>query len=242
MMAQLGVYCILVVASSVAGGLIPLIWHGSRARMPDLLCISAGFMVGAIFFHMLPEAIELLGRNASYGLLAGFIFLYILERFMRIHACEGDDCHVHDLGALAYIGMSIHTLTDGLALGAAMIDPALGFTVFLAIIAHKLPSAFSLSAVLAHSGYTRRRIIVLMAFFGLLVPAGAAIFMLAEKVFHCQGLEGYAVAFACGSFLHIALSDLIPEMHRAGSSRVLHTALFLGGVGVMLVLSLVAGH
>jgi zinc and cadmium transporter len=241
-MSAVFAYSALILAASVAGGLVPLKWHGSRDRLPFLLSLSAGLMVGAIFFHMLPEAIELMGRGASVGLLAGFLFLYVLERFMQIHACEGDACGVHELGMLAFIGMSIHTLTDGLALGAGMHGVTLGFSVFLAILAHKVPSAFSLSSILAHAGYGVKKIIIMLVVFALLVPAGVVVYALLERVLPGAPLEGFFVAFACGSFIHIALSDLIPEMHRTGKTRYMHTFLFLGGVAVMAGLSLLMGH
>jgi zinc and cadmium transporter len=235
------VYSLLILAASIAGGMLPLKWHGSRDQLPSLLSISAGFMVGAIFFQMLPEAIELMGVGASVGIMTGFLFLYILERFMTIHACEGDECGVHELGLLAFLGMSIHTVTDGLALGAGMHSAPLGFTVFLAIIAHKLPSAFSLSTILVHARYSMARIMVMMCIFALLVPAGVGVYALIELAFPSLPVEGFFVAFACGSFLHIALSDLIPEMHRAGKARYLHTAFFLAGIAAMALLKHLCG-
>ncbi|MFA6033404.1 MAG: ZIP family metal transporter [Myxococcota bacterium] len=244
MALTVSLYCVVILLSSVFGGLLPLKWHGSAERIPDLLCVSAGFMVGAIFFHMLPESIELLGRGASIWLLAGFLFLYVLERFMTIHMCEGEGCDVHDMGMLAYIGMSIHTITDGLALGASMVNPAVCFSVFLAIAAHKLPSAFSMSTILSHAGFSLRRIVFMTLGFALLVPAGVILFQGFQSLFPSIDMEGPAVAFACGSFLHIALSDLVPEMHRAGKKRYLHTVFFLLGIAVMFALSFIfrEGH
>ena len=236
-------YSALILFGSIVGGVIPLKWHShGRDRLAFLLSVSAGFMVGAIFFHMLPEAIELFGHNASLGLLSGFLFLYVLERFMTIHVCEGEECGVHELGLLAFVGMSVHTLTDGLALGAAMRTPALGFSVFLAIIAHKIPSAFSLSTILAHGGYRVRNIVLMMAGFALLVPAGVGVYAALRAALPELPVEGFAVAFACGSFLHIALSDLIPEMHRAGTNRYIHTGLFLSGIAFMAALAHFVPH
>lgn len=236
-------YSVLILVASIAGGLLPLLWHSrDRSRLAYLLSVSAGFMVGAIFFHMLPEAIELFGHNASLGLLCGFLFLYILERFMTIHVCEGPECGVHELGLLAFAGMSVHTITDGLALGAAMRTPALGFSVFLAIIAHKVPSAFSLSTILAHAGYSMKKIIVMMVAFALLVPLGVSLYAGLRAALAALPVEGFAVAFSCGSFLHIALSDLIPEMHRTGSNRYAHTGLFLAGIAAMAALGQLFPH
>jgi len=208
-----------------------------------MLNLSAGFMVGAIFFHMLPEAIEIGGKNSSIWILSGFLFLYVLERFMTIHACEEEECSVHEIGHMAFLGMSIHTVTDGFALGAAVLySPVLGFSVFIAIIAHKFPNAFALSTILSHSGYSIRKILMMMFAFAMLVPIGAVLFICLSRVYTKLPVEGFFVAFSCGSFLHIALSDVIPEMHKVGRNRYYNTLLFLGGAALMALLSIYAGH
>jgi zinc and cadmium transporter len=94
---------------------------------------------------MLPEAVELGGARTLPAVLLGFLALYLLERFVLIHICgepgmnqalstatvhhphqhpghvHGDEagCEVHTLGLAAWVGMSIHTMVDGFALGAA---------------------------------------------------------------------------------------------------------------------------
>ena len=44
-------------------------------------------MLGASFFHMLPEAVELGGVATVPAVLLGFLTLYLLERFVLIHIC-----------------------------------------------------------------------------------------------------------------------------------------------------------
>ena len=140
-------------------------------------------MLGAAFFHMLPEAVHLGGPDVIPWAVAGFLFLFLLERFVLVHVCaepgpserllghpappphglrehaghdhahEATGCDVHTLGLAAFVGLSLHTLVDGFALGAAQSDPALGLLVFVAILAHKIPSSVSLTAILRAEGY-----------------------------------------------------------------------------------------
>ena len=44
-------------------------------------------MLGAAFFHMLPEAVEAGGAAAVPFVVVGFLFLYLLERFVLVHVC-----------------------------------------------------------------------------------------------------------------------------------------------------------
>jgi hypothetical protein len=180
----LAAYSGAILTGSLAGGVLPLL--GKRTRSDALLSFSAGVMLGAAFFHMLPEAVHLGGPDVIPWAVAGFLFLFLLERFVLVHICaepgpserllghpappphglrehaghdhahEATGCDVHTLGLAAFVGLSLHTLVDGFALGAAQSDPALGLLVFVAILAHKIPSSVSLTAILRAEGYGRR--------------------------------------------------------------------------------------
>jgi zinc and cadmium transporter len=195
----LGAYAGAILMGSVAGGALPLL--GRMERSDALLSFSAGVMLGAAFLHMLPEAVAGAGMSAMPVVLGGFLFLFLVERLVLVHVCaepgpsprllahpppppedvrshpghehahEATGCDVHTLGLAAVVGLSLHTLVDGFALGAANTEPSLGLLVFLAILAHKIPSSFSLSAILRAEGYRRGRALLMNASFALMVPA-----------------------------------------------------------------------
>jgi zinc and cadmium transporter len=151
---------------------------------------------------------------------------------------EGIACDVHTFGLAAWIGMSVHTLVDGFALGAASVDPELGALVFLAILAHKIPNSFSLSAILLSEGYGRGKAVVMNAAFALMVPIGAGIYMLVREAVHVQKFAPIALAASAGTFLHLSLSDILPDLHRRGGSRWRLSVAMVGGLAVMGALTL----
>ncbi|HEY6098798.1 MAG TPA: ZIP family metal transporter [Anaeromyxobacter sp.] len=151
---------------------------------------------------------------------------------------EGIACEVHTLGLAAWVGMSVHTLVDGFALGAASVQPELGALVFLAILAHKIPNSFSLSAILLSEGYSRGKAVVMNAVFALMVPLGAAVYLLLRETVHVQKFGPLALAASAGTFLHLSLSDILPDLHRRGASRWRLSAAMVGGIGLMGALSL----
>ncbi len=275
MSAALSLYTGAILLGALAGGALPLF---SRLRRSDLLLsFSAGIMLGAAFLHMLPEAVEGAGGAAVPFVLVGFLFLYLLERFVLVHVCgepgpnarlstggapltphdphdhdphesphvhaEGTGCDVHTLGLAAWVGMSMHTLVDGFALGAASVQPDLGALVFLAILAHKVPNSFSLSAILLAEGWGRGRAVLMNAAFALMVPVGAAIYLVLRDIVHVQTFAPLALAGSAGTFLHLSLSDILPDLHRRGGSRWRLSAAMVAGIAVMGALSLLrAGH
>ena len=275
----LALYTFAILAGALVGGSLPLIGRMGRSDLG--LSFSAGVMLGAAFFHMLPEAVEGGGAAVVPFVLAGFLVLYLLERFVLVHVCaepgpnerlstagaplphhelepaeeharhaladdhahvhphghvEGTGCDVHTLGLAAWLGMSAHTVVDGFALGAASVQPELGVLVFLAILAHKVPNSFSLSAILRAEGYSRGKALAMNAAFALMVPVGAGLYVVARQVVRAEAFTAYALAASAGTFLHLSLSDILPDLHRRGGSKVLLTGALLAGVALMWAL------
>jgi zinc and cadmium transporter len=271
--AALSVYTGAILLGALAGGALPL--FASVRRSDLLLSFSAGVMLGAAFFHMLPEAVERGGSAAVPFVVVGFLVLYLLERFVLVHVCaepgpnrrlstagaplprpahdhdhdhdhphhdhgdpDGTGCDVHTLGLAAWVGMSAHTLVDGFALGAASVTPELGVLVFLAILAHKIPNSFSLSAILLSEGYSRAKAVVMNAAFALMVPVGAGLYVLLREAVHVERFTALALAASAGTFLHLSLSDILPDLHRSGTARWRLSAALVVGVALMAALTL----
>jgi zinc and cadmium transporter len=236
---QLVLYSAALVVSALVAGVLPLLVTWSRARLRWALSLAAGAMLGAAFIHMLPEAFRAAGFWASGVVLLGFLVLYVLERFLAVHACEVGECEVHVIGVKAFFGLSIHALTEGLALAASMADARLGLLVFLAVLLHKAPSSFSLSVILLHEGYRRGRILLMNAGFVLCLPLGGLLYLLVGDALASEAVRGAALAFSSGTFLHIAFTDILPEVHKEATGRLGQIFMLLAGAGVMFLTTLV---
>src|SRR5262249_23000381 len=97
------------------------------------------------------------------------------------------------MGIPAFLGISLHSLLDGIALGAGLILPLLGLFVFLAVIVHKMPDSISFFSFLLPAGWNRRKVALLNLLFSLTTPIGA---LLAFLFFRSLAPEN--VAFAIG--------------------------------------------
>ncbi len=235
-------YSAALVAAALASAGIPL-WLKRRVRIEVLLALSAGVMLGAAFFHMLPEAVHRGGEGVLTFAIAGLLALFFLERFALVHICEEPEegCDVHAVvGLAAFLGLSTHTLIDGLALGAAM-DLGMGPFVFVAILAHKIPNTLALSSVLVAAGHGRTRVLAMSTALALMIPAGAIVYLTAGRWMGARDLTPAAIAFSAGTFLHLALSDILPDVHRRGGSRLVTTTSIVAGVGLMWAISRI-GH
>ncbi len=259
----LAFYTLAILAGALAGGALPLVGRVSRSDL--LLSFSAGVMLGAAFFHMMPEAVDAAGGSVLPFVVIGFLALFVLERFVLVHACaepgpgaeeaaaaagrptrhvhgDGTGCEAHTMGLTAFVGLSIHTLVDGFALGASSEKPELGLLVFLAILAHKIPNAFSLSAILRHEGYSRGKALAMNATFALMIPLGAGLYLAIRELVHAGTFTSYAVAASAGTFLHLAFSDILPDVHRRHGARMSHGVALLVGLAAMWALRSLHGH
>jgi zinc and cadmium transporter len=71
------------------------------------------------------------------------------------------------------------------------------------------------------------------AAFALMVPAGAAFYLALRGLVRTESFTAYALAASSGTFLHLALSDILPDLHRRGGPKGRITAALLVGVAVM---------
>src|SRR4051812_21772228 len=93
---QVGIYSLAILAGALLGAWVPLVVQAER-RMTLLLATSAGIMLGAAFFHMLPEAFHGGGYIIFTVVPLGFVLLFLLERYVLVHVHEGpDDYHEHE--------------------------------------------------------------------------------------------------------------------------------------------------
>ncbi len=251
----LTLYCLLIVAASVLGGWIPFAIRLTHARLELLVSFVSGVMLGAALLEMLPHAWE--ARSAvphrwvdpiAAWLLCGLLVIFFVERFFSFHHHDAPDParsgaphqHRHRLTwAGAAVGLSIHSLIEGIALAAAVASagdasgPA-GFGVFLAIALHKPLDSLTLGSLMAVGRHPAPARHLVNAAFGLVVPAGVAISLLGASLGAPDGeaLAGNALAFSAGTFLCIALSDLLPELQFHRHDRLKLSAALLIGIGV----------
>jgi zinc transporter 9 len=166
----------------------------------------------------------------------------------------GGDGNVHR-SLNATIGMIFHSISDGVALGAATVadESNLQFIVFLAILLHKAPSAFGLVSYLLQRGNWSRRLIKLhLMAFSAAAPIAAILTSVALASGKQEGGKsqedirywtGILLLFSAGSFLYVAAVHILPEVlvHRSHLSLSQLGAMILGMI-IPVILQLNHSH
>jgi zinc and cadmium transporter len=241
---------------SLAGGGITERLEMTHTRTQLAMSLVSGLMLGIALFHLLPHAVLTIGvaqgLNSVMGWVAmGLVTMLLLLRLFHFHQpdfhhaqehghshghCDQEEAHANWRGVL--IGLSFHTVVDGVALGAALLgaphghaEDLLGFGVFVAILLHKPLDALAITALMKAGGVgvTGQRAANIA--FAMLCPAGALVFYIyASSAPGSAALIAAAMAFSAGAFICIALSDLLPEVQFHSHDRLKLTAVFLFGI------------
>ena len=232
-------FLMFVFSITMIGGWIPTIKLWTQETFRLVISFCAGILLGAVFFHVLPEISTVLGRHLGYSVMFGFLLIFVLEKFIMVHPCEEGECDYHKIGIAAYIGIGFHSILDGIAIGAGTMMN-LSSIIILAVTLHKFPAALALSSLLVKGKeYSKKKILLSMFIFALATPVGALV-----AVFVFQGVDDYVVATAlgisAGTFLFISIGDLLPtvyEEHEKGYKNLV--SLCLGTLVMILSHALV---
>ncbi len=228
-------FLIFIFVITMAGGWIPTLKPWSQEAFRMLISFCAGVLLGAVFFHMVPEISPILGRKMGFPIMLGFLGIYVMEKFVMVHPCEEGGCNYHKIGLAAYVGIGFHSILDGVAIGAGnMLN--ISMVILLAVTLHKFPAALALSSILVKGGeYSRKKILVSMFIFALATPIGALVSMNVMGQLNNTDIIGFALGISAGTFLYISIGDLLPTVHEEDEKKNLNLMLLFVGILVMFL-------
>jgi zinc and cadmium transporter len=230
----------LLVASSLF-----LFSDSMRARLvPWLVSYAVGALLGVALLALLPEALADLKPPAVFGtLLAGIVIFFVLEKLVLLRHCHTDECEVHGATApLVFIGDAFHNFLDGAIIcTAVMTSVPLGINTAIAVAAHEIPQEVGDVAILLASGYSRTRALMLNVVTGISGIAGALIAFAAVEMI--PGMRPFILAISAASLLYIAMSDLIPDLHRGNldANAARQVLLITTGIGTIVLFERLIG-
>lgn len=238
---------ISIIASIAAfiGGAVALRF---RDKLHLILGFSAGAVIGAALFDLIPEAINLGSTTYSVSTIttltaAGFLVYLILDRVFSFHA-HNEHEHDHSAetsakvtatpgGSLGAASFCLHSLIDGIAIGLAFqASSIIGSVVAIAVVAHRFSDGINtVGVILKHRGESKNAVKWLTAV-ALAPLVGTAItFFISVS----NSTLAIILAVFAGFFLYIGASDLIPEGHHS-HSKILTTVMTLIGAIILYII------
>ncbi len=222
-----------------------------------LLSLAAGAMLGNVFLHLLPHSLESNkhelpaiaqivqpidhdhGSIAVFAVvLAGFLTLYCLDLALLTRGHKNNEC-VKPLGILVLLSDGLENFLDGLVIGAAfLVSIPAGISTTFAICLHELPMELGDYAVLRHSGFSRRKALLLNFASAIVNLLGVALaFTLGSTL---PGFTSIATPFAAGAILYLAATGLLPQIRLQGNGwrKASYVSMTLLGVAIMALILL----
>ena len=216
-----------ILAIAIIGGSIPLLSakYANSERFFSLgNAFAGGLFLGVGFIHLLPESMAMLSTYSDFpwgAVIAtiGFAALLLLDRILfpeyriteSMRATGTASLYPYVLLAM----LSIHSFVAGIALGLE--EHLVGVVALLiGILFHKGPAAFALVVSTHMAGILRSRQKVFLAFFCLMTPLGIALGVSGSVLFATSSnvygvMQGAFNAFAAGTFIYIAVIDIIDK-------------------------------
>jgi zinc and cadmium transporter len=162
------------------------------------------------------------------------------EKYEPLAPATKKPLHKYSWVGVAF-GLALHTLIDGVAVGAAVlaekdhggIFPFLGVGVFLAVMLHKPMDSLAITALMHATGWSEKAQTLVNLGFSAMAPLGAfSVLMSAQFLAENHWLIGGALAFSAGVFLWISLGDLLPDVHFHSNDAPKFAAALLLGVAI----------
>jgi zinc and cadmium transporter len=215
-----------------------------RRLVPWLVSYAVGALLGIALLALIPEALETLAPAPVFGtLLAGILVFFMLEKLVLLRHCHTDECQVHGATApLVLFGDAFHNFIDGAIIATAVVTSVpLGVNTAIAVAAHEIPQEVGDVAILLAAGYSRKRALLLNVVSGAAGLLGALLAFGTVSI--VPNIRPFVLSFSSASLLYIAMSDLIPDLHRGqvDSSSLRQVLLIAAGIATIVFFEHVIG-
>ncbi|HEX5774907.1 MAG TPA: ZIP family metal transporter [Candidatus Paceibacterota bacterium] len=241
---------VAIVSIVSLAGVVTLSWNDRflKASVFVLVSLAVGALLGDAFLHLIPEAFEEASNPTalSLAIIGGLLLFFVLEKFLHWHhhhGLEASEPEVHPVGKMILISDGVHNFIDGLIIAASfLVSTEIGIATTIAVILHEIPQEIGDFGVLIHSGYSKAKALWLNFFSAIVAFAGAGVGLLLGSA--TESFAMLLIPIAAGGFIYIAMTDLIPELHKTKLVRhsVIQLIAILVGVAAMAGLLALEGE
>ena len=228
-----------------------------------MLGFASGVMIAASFWSLLQPAIERaeMASNlpayfvATIGFLLGAWFMWVSDKIVSFARKKADITRGKPNERLRRIIMlilsiTLHNIPEGLAVGVAFgalqgnsycKENLMGaISVAVGIGLQNFPEGAAVSVPLRREGYSRKKSFLLGQASGMVEPVAGI--MGALLVVSMEAILPYALSFAAGAMILVAVHELIPECQRNQTAQPYSATMgIVLGFAVMMLLDVMLG-
>lgn len=228
-----------------------------------MLGFASGVMIAASFWSLLQpaiaraEAFSVLPAYfvATLGFLSGAVFMWASDKIVSFARRKAEIAggrtneRLHRI-IMLILSITLHNIPEGLAVGVAFgalqrsgcgTESLMGaISVAVGIGLQNFPEGAAVSIPLRREGYSRKKSFLLGQASGMVEPFAGVLG--AWLVVYVETMLPYALSFAAGAMILVAVHELIPECQRnQGAQPYLATMGIVFGFAVMMLLDVMLG-
>ena len=228
-----------------------------------MLGFAAGVMIAASFWSLLQPAIERAEAAAGLpaywvataGFLFGALFMWCADKIVsfsqrRADSTQGQPNQRLNRIILLVLSITLHNIPEGLAVGVAFgalqntnytMDSLMGAVIIaVGIGLQNFPEGAAVSLPLRREGYSRRKSFLLGQASGFVEPVAGVLGAL--LVVYVEAILPYALSFAAGAMILVAVHELIPECQQNQKEQPYFATMgIIAGFALMMLLDVMLG-
>ena len=228
-----------------------------------MLGFASGVMIAASFWSLLQPAIEraeIMSNLPAYfvataGFLFGALFMWGSDKVVsfargKANNTQGKPSERLNRIVMLVLSITLHNIPEGLAVGVAFgalqngaytTEGLMGaITIAIGIGLQNFPEGAAVSFPLRREGYSRKRSFLIGQASGMVEPIAGIIGAL--LVVYVEAFLPYALSFAAGAMILVAVHELIPECQRNQDCQPYFATMgIVIGFAVMMLLDVMLG-
>jgi zinc transporter ZupT len=208
-----------------------------RRNAAYFMSFAAGVLISVSFLHIIPTSFGMHEQSPLF-LLAGFLGLYVFNRFLRAYTCQEYRSETAIIGLIPMVGIGLHSFIDGIIYSVTFnVSVFTGLLAATGMVLHEFPEGIVTFLLLERGGFGRRKstLYALLAA-ALSTPLGTLVsYPFIDRI--ARPTLGILLAVSAGALVYVGATHLLPEVEKENRQHTL-IALVVGVlVAIVIVLS-----
>ncbi len=227
-----------------------------------MLGFASGVMIAASFWSLLQPAIERAEAAsgmpaylvATLGFLFGAVFMWASDKIVSftqrgVNSSRGETNDKINRVIMLILSITLHNIPEGLAVGVAFGALSGGHTaeelmgavsIAVGIGLQNFPEGAAVSLPLRREGFSRKKSFLLGQASAIVEPIAGVVGAL--LVVYVEAVLPFALSFAAGAMILVAVHELIPECQKNQSVQPYFATMgIVGGFALMMLLDVMLG-
>ena len=228
-----------IIGTGIGGAVGFVLNRSSKRFLSMLMSFSAGLMIAVVCFDLFPESFAIGSLSTGMagvvlGALAIIICEGLIDRYRQSRGMGRARKNYVEIGILVGIGIALHNLPEGLAIGSGFTAlPSYGLGLSLVIALHDIPEGIAMATPMVIGGVGKVKIFLSTILAGIPTGIGAVIGYLLGEI--SPVFISLCLGFAGGAMLYITCNELIPESQGLYRGRVSSLSLILGVIAGIII-------